>query len=74
MLGSQIGTMRRRRKERGREGAWGRRLMTDQEHVLSEMPPRVPDCWRRNNPEDFKQQVFGEHIWGSSQSSFGDLD
>lgn len=25
-------------EERGREGAWGRRLMTDQEHVLSEIP------------------------------------
>lgn len=40
----------------------------------AECLPRTPDCWSRNNPENFQQQVYGEHSWGSSQTSVRDLD
>jgi hypothetical protein len=34
--------------------------------------PKTPDCRSRNNPGRLKQQVLGEHSWGSSQRSIED--
>ena len=36
--------------------------------------PTTPDCWSRNNPGRFKQQVFGEHSWESSQFIIRELE
>lgn len=47
---------------------------TSSTYVRVKCLPRPPDCRRRNNPENFNQQVFGEGNWGSSQTSVRDLD
>lgn len=76
--------MRRREKRKEREQSRRRRRWSEQEVSIScdggaaragvKCVTRTPVCWSRNNSENFKQQVFREHSWVSSQTSINDLD